>query len=131
MSGTWAEYCELLGTSANKVDEDLTNLRTFGEDAMESLTRIGAGYRELRQLRKLPDDQQSALIEVAKLGDKDAFVELAEEIIVKHAKEKETLTADLAEATENYEAQGAVLKKKDEKLNTLEKQLQQAAEPRR
>lgn len=121
--GTWDEYCELLGTSRQKVDEDLTNLRIFGEDAMDSLTRIGAGYRELRQLRKLPEDQQAALIEVAKLGDKESFVDLAEEIIAKHAKEKETLTKELADANDNYEAQGAVIKKKDEKLNALEKQL--------
>ncbi|HAF44687.1 MAG TPA: hypothetical protein DCK83_07045 [Gallionellaceae bacterium] len=121
--GTWAEYCELLGTSANKIDEDLMNLRVFGEDAMESLTRIGAGYRELRQLRKLPEDQQAALIEVAKLGDKDSFIELAEEIIAKHAKEKEELTKAKAELQADYEAQGTIIRKKDEKLNSVEKQL--------
>ncbi|MFA5825716.1 MAG: hypothetical protein WC825_07055 [Gallionellaceae bacterium] len=121
--GTWDEYCDLLGTSRQKVDEDLINLRAFGEDAMDNLTRIGAGYRELRQLRKLPEDQQAALIEVAKLGDKESFVDLAEEIIAKHAKEKETLTKELADANDNYEAQGAVIQKKDEKLNSLEKQL--------
>lgn len=121
--GTWAEYCELLGTSSNKIDEDLMNLKVFGEDAMESLTRIGAGYRELRQLRKLPEDQQLALIEVAKLGDKDSFVELAEEIISKHAREKEELTKANADLKADYEAQGTIIEKKDEKLNSLEKRL--------
>lgn len=121
--GTWEEYCELLGTSRQKVEEDLLNLRTFGEEAMDNLTRIGAGYRELRQLRKLPTDERTALIEAAKTGDKDELLDLAESLISKHTKEKEALTKDLTEATENYEAQGAVLKKKDETLNKLEKQL--------
>lgn len=121
--GTWAEYCELLGTSANKIDEDLMNLKVFGEDAMDSLTRIGAGYRELRQLRRLPEDQQVALIEVAKLGDKDSFVELAEEIIAKHAREKEELTKVNADLKADYEAQGTIIEKKDAKLNAIEKQL--------
>lgn len=93
--GTFDGFCRALGTSASKVDEDLTNLRAFGEEALEQLTSIGAGYRELRQYRRLPEDQKTALIEVAKAGDKDAFVELAEEIITRHAKEKETLAQQL------------------------------------
>ena len=89
--GTWDGFCRALHTSANKVDEDLLNLKIFGEDALEQLTSIGAGYRELRQYRKLPEDQKTALIEVAKAGDKEALVELAEEFIAKNAKEKEQL----------------------------------------
>lgn len=102
--GTWDEYCDLLGTSRQKVDEDLINLRAFGEDAMDSLTRIGAGYRELRQLRKLPEDQKTALIEVAKLGDKESFVELAEEIIAKNTKDKEVLAKRAEDAEADLEA---------------------------
>ncbi len=33
---------------------DIANLRTFGEEALESMSRMGIGYRELRQWRKLP-----------------------------------------------------------------------------
>lgn len=102
--GTFDGFCRALGTSASKVDEDLTNLRIFGEDALEQLTQIGAGYRELRQYRRLPEDQKAALIEVAKAGDKEAFVELAEEIIAKHAKEKEELTKKATEAESTLDA---------------------------
>ena len=62
-------------------DEDIKNLRQFGEQALESMSRMGIGYRELRQFRRLPDDQKTALIEVAKTGDKDSFLELAEDLI--------------------------------------------------
>lgn len=94
-SGTWDDFCQLLGMSRDKVELDIANLRSFGEEALESMSRMGIGYRELRQFRRLPDDQKSALIEVAKEGDKTALLELAEEMIAKHTKEKEELKTDL------------------------------------
>ena len=102
--GTWDGFCRALHTSANKVDEDLLNLKIFGEDALEQLTSIGAGYRELRQYRKLPEDQKTALIEVAKAGDKEALVELAEEFIAKNAKEKEQLKKENSNLQADYKA---------------------------
>lgn len=95
LNGTWAEFCELLGMSCEKADLDIANLSAFGEEALESMSRMGIGYRELRQFRRLPEDQKSALIEVAKEGDKTALLELAEEMIAKHAREKEELKTDL------------------------------------
>jgi hypothetical protein len=85
----------VLGISADKADLDIANLTAFGEEALESMSRMGIGYRELRQFRRLPEDQKSALIEVAKEGDKTALLELAEEMIAKHAREKEELKTDL------------------------------------
>ncbi|EGD7071091.1 hypothetical protein IB485_003378 [Salmonella enterica] len=95
LSGTWDEFCRLLGKSSQHIDEELLNLRVLGEEALESMSRMGIGYRELRQFRRLPEDQKSALIEVAKEGDKTALLELAEEMIAKHTKEKEDLKTDL------------------------------------
>lgn len=94
-SGTWAEFCNLLGYTPEHANESINNLQSFGEEALESMSRMGIGYRELRQFRRLPDDQKSALIEVAKEGDKTALLELAEEMIAKHTKEKEELKTDL------------------------------------
>lgn len=102
--GTWDEYCQLLGSSRSSIDEDLMNLKVFGEEAMDNLSRIGAGYRELRQYRKLPEDEKAALIEVAKAGDKEALVELAEEFISKHTKEKEELKKKVDESQADYSA---------------------------
>lgn len=95
LKGTWEEFCQLLGRSVDQVDRDISNLRAFGEEALESMSRMGIGYRELRQFRRLPEDQKSALIEVARDGDKTALLELAEEMIARHAKEKEDLKTDL------------------------------------
>ena len=79
--GTWDGFCQALGMSVSKVDEDLINLRAFGEQALESLSRIGAGYRELRQWRKLPQEQREALAQIATTGNKDDVLEAAYEAI--------------------------------------------------
>ncbi len=102
--GTFEGFCSALGLSRSKVDEDLSNLDAFGEDALNQLNAIGLGYRDLRQFRKLPADQKTALIEAAKAGDKDTLLELAEDLIAKHIKEKDEFTQQAAEATQNYSA---------------------------
>lgn len=112
LSGTWEEFCGLLGRSVDQVDRDIANLTAFGEEALESMSRMGIGYRELRQFRRLPEDQKSALIEVAKEGDKTALLELAEEMIAKHAREKEELKTDL-------EISRQMLAEKKEELSTM------------
>lgn len=124
LNGTWAEFCGLLGRSVEQVDEDIRNLRTLGEEALESMSRMGIGYREMRQYRRLPEDAQAALIEVAKAGDKDAFVDLAEEIIAKHAKEKSELTQRLDEVNADYDAQGEVMAKKTKELDSTKQELE-------
>lgn len=130
MTGTWEEFCSLLGVTSRKVDEDISNLQAFGELALESMSAIGIGYRELRQYRKLPEDQKLALIEVAKAGDKEGFVELAEEIIAKHAKEKEALTAQVEEAAADLEAKDRVLADRAEQIQKLEEQTARKFKPR-
>ena len=123
LKGTWVEFCQLLGMSDEKANQDIANLHAFGEEALEQMQRIGIGYRELRQYRKLPEDQKQALIEVAKAGDKEGFVELAEEIIAKHAKEKEALTTQVQEAQATLEAKDRVLQSRAELIGKLEEQV--------
>ncbi len=113
--GTWEGYCAMLGMSVDKVDADIANLRAFGEEALDSMSRMGIGYRDLAQYRRLPDDEKTALIEAARTGDKDTLLDLAESMMVKHSAEKEALTARTAELEEeaqrlhrreaNYEAE--------------------------
>ena len=87
-SGTWADVATLLGVSVSKLDEDLGMAETFGEEAFRSMQSIGIGYRDLRQLRKLPDDSQKAVIEAAESGDKDKVLELVEDLVSRQQREK-------------------------------------------
>ena len=104
LTGTWEEFCNLLGISVQKADLDIQNLKEFGEEALDSMSQMGIGYRELRQYRKLPEDQKTALIEVAKAGDKETLVELAEEFIAKNNKEKEQLKKENNNLQADYKA---------------------------
>ncbi|ECJ2443457.1 hypothetical protein FNI96_12830 [Salmonella enterica subsp. diarizonae] len=104
LSGTWVEFCNLLGVSDEKANQDISNLRTFGEEALESMSRMGIGYRELRQFRKLPEDSRTALIEAAKQDDKESLLDLAEELIARQNEEKEKLAQQLAEKEADLEA---------------------------
>lgn len=97
LRGTWEEFCQLLGISVDKADSDIANFHAFGEEALDAMSQMGIGYRELRQLRQLPEDQRAALIETARAGDKDTLLELAEDLIAKHAREKDELVSDLTE----------------------------------
>lgn len=104
LTGTWEEFCNLLGISVQKADLDIQNLKEFGEEALDSMSQMGIGYRELRQYRKLPEDQKTALIEVAKAGDKESLVELAEEFIAKNNKEKDLLKKENSNLQADYKA---------------------------
>ncbi|WP_028690359.1 hypothetical protein [Pseudomonas mosselii] len=125
-SGTWDDFCSLLGRSRQQVDEDISNLRALGEEALDSMSRMGIGYRELRQYRRLPEDQKTALLEAAKAGDKDTFLDLAEELIAKNAKEKEALAQQLDNVNADYEAQSQVLADTSSKLQDTKLDLEKA-----
>ena len=119
LTGTWDEFCELLGRSRQQVDTDIANLNAFGEQALESMSRMGIGYRELRQYRRLNGDQRQQLIAAAEAGDRDTLVDLAEEMFDQADKEKVALQKKLDDKTADYEAQGEVLAAKDQKLNAI------------
>lgn len=54
--GTWDSYCEYLGFSRQKIDLDLQNLATFGEEFLLTVSSFSLGYRDLRKLRQLTHD---------------------------------------------------------------------------
>lgn len=95
--GTWADFCGAIGQSVNKVDEDILNLSTFGESFMEASNRLGLGYREMRKLRKLPEDERAVVLENVEIAvsDKNAIVSLIDDLAAKHAKEKADLATQL------------------------------------
>ncbi|MCQ8116121.1 hypothetical protein [Methylomonas rosea] len=92
---TFGQVCDSIGVSERHVSEQLLNLKTFGPEFVEYSDKY-LGFRDVRALRKLPDDEREALIEVAKAGDKDQLLDLAESLIVKHASEKEAFKQQMA-----------------------------------
>lgn len=56
---TWVKFCRSIGYSDRHVDDQLKNLETFGSAFLETVSGLGLGYRELRQLRQLKYDGES------------------------------------------------------------------------
>ncbi|HSH71566.1 MAG TPA: hypothetical protein VK974_00790 [Methylophilaceae bacterium] len=126
LSGTWADFVELgLGMSVNKIDEDLLNLNAFGEDALASLTSIGAGYRELRKLRKLPDDVKDQVIQgrLVDLTDKDDVVALIDELTSEQTRVVDKLNKHVTNLTEDAQAVDQLLGDKSDRITELEKEV--------
>jgi hypothetical protein len=122
MTGTWEEFCVLLGRSVDQIDRDIENLRAFGEEALEAMSRMGIGYREFRKFRALPNDSKVALLEVAKQGDKEALLELAEDLIAKQEADKRKIADERDKAVNDYEAREKVIQAtKDENAKLKEK----------
>lgn len=104
LKGTWVEFCGLLGISDEKANQDIANLQAFGEEALEQMQRVGIGYRDLRQFRRLPLDEKTALIEAAKSGDKDTLLDLAESFIAKNQKQHQEAQNTIDALTEKVSA---------------------------
>lgn len=127
--GTWKGFCKAIGSSQNSVDTKLKDLQLLGETALENAQNLGMTTRELTKLRKLDPSDQSVIIkelEVA-IGDKEAIVELIEDMSVKHSKEKEALQQQLADEQAERKATDRVIADKDKKINELSKTLAREA----
>ncbi len=118
---TWEQFCNHLGMSCEKIDEDIRNLGAFGEDFLETSQRMGLGYRDLRKLRKLPEEDREVLIngEAVKAEDRESLIDLIEEMSAKHAKEKDQLKARVADLESSDAAKEQIIKTKDQKNNEL------------
>ncbi|KOE63906.1 hypothetical protein [Aggregatibacter actinomycetemcomitans] len=122
----WEEFCNALGYSREKIDTDILNLSTFGETFLETSQRLGLGYRDLRKLRKLPEDARAEIVdaEFTESADKEELLEKIEELTAKHAHEKQVLEGQLKQSQANYEAQSKVLKNKNDRINELDIELE-------
>nr|DAT28309.1 MAG TPA: Protein of unknown function (DUF3102) [Caudoviricetes sp.] len=123
---TWEDFCITLGFSREQIDENLRNLNTFGENFLETSQRLGLGYREMRKLRKLPEDARAEIVdaEFSETADKEELLEKIEELTAKHAQEKQILEGQLKQSHANYEAQSKVLKNKNDRINQLDIELE-------
>lgn len=102
---TWEEYCKSIGFSVDKIDLDLKNLNTFGEEFLRTVQSFGLGYRELRNLSKqvktgnLEVKEESVIIdgEVIPLNDKDELRDALDTLLkskYKEIEEKDKLLKD-------------------------------------
>lgn len=120
----WPDYCRMVeGRSHQLVDNDLLNYKTLGADGFNALRALGIGPARMRELRRasLPEADNAALIELAKAGDKDAVLDLAEELIARHAEEKAEAAKALDDARGDIEAKDTRANQREQHIEQLEK----------
>jgi hypothetical protein len=115
---TFEEFCELMGTSRSKVDEDLQNAAVFGEAFLESANKAGLGYRQLRQLRALPEDEREKL--KAATDDPEELRIQVEEI----AAEMKAVKKQLGDATKTLKIRDDMIGKQHKELVTVRTELE-------
>lgn len=102
---TWEDYCKSIGFSRQKVDLDLDNLKTFGEEFLTTVSTFGLGYRELRSLSKqvksgnleVRDSEVIIDGEVISFDDKDELRDALDTLLkskYKELEEKDKLLKD-------------------------------------
>jgi len=102
---SWESFCNYLGISRQKVDKDLLNLRTFGEEFLLTVSSFKVGYRDLDRLRRSVTDGE---INIDSEG-----IELDGEKIPFDEDHKEDLQAAIER----------VLERKDEEVQKQQKEL--------
>jgi len=128
---TWKDFCLSLGLSRQHVDDQLINISTFGAEAYEAMRYAGIGVHTMRGIRKLPENDMTMVVNdvEANVGDKDAIIELIEDITIKHSREKEVLQKQLEEAEGEKTGKDQVIREKQEHITKLNKELDKYSTP--
>lgn len=126
---SWADYCATVeGRSRESIDNDLLSYAVLGAECFDALRTLGIGPAKMRELRRasLPEADNAALIELAKAGDKDAVLDLAEELIARHAEEKAETAKALEDARGDIEAKDTRSAERERRIEHLEKEVRKA-----
>lgn len=131
---TWADYCKSIGFSVNKIDEDLLNLNTFGENLLTTVGDFSLGYKDLRELRKqvksgsLEIKDESVVIdgEVIPLDDKDELRDALDTLLKSKYKEIEELKDEIKNKESIIEDKEHDIKRLQASNNTFFKDKEQA-----
>lgn len=119
---TFEQFCRSQGMSYEHVNEGINNLYALGEEFMEASNRMGVGYRELRKLRKLPEQERELIIngEAVQSGDRESLIDLIEEQAIRHAKAKEESDKKVADLEADLAAKQSRLERDAARINSLE-----------
>ena len=131
---TWADYCKSIGFSVNKIDEDLLNLNTFGENLLTTVGDFSLGYKDLRELRKqvksgsLEVRDAEVIIdgEVIPLDDKDELRDALDTLLKSKYKEIEELKDEIKNKESIIEDKEHDIKRLQASNNTFFKEKEQA-----
>lgn len=111
--GTWEKFCNYIGLDRHTIDQNLLNLAAFGEEFLETVTKMKVGYRDLRKLRQLTHE--------GALQVEDGVITIGDEEIPLDADHREDLQAALERV---IDAKEAVIREKDATIRTKDRLLE-------
>lgn len=125
---TWEEYCKSIGFSRQKVDLDLDNLNTFGEQFLTTVSSFELGYRELRSLSskvkagELQIKDESIIIdgETIPLEEKDILKDALTDLVAKNKEEISKLKAENKAKEKMVQTYAEAKEKKEQELKQAE-----------
>jgi len=121
--GSWEIFCEKIGLSRRKVDEDIQNLKIFGEEFLAAAASFSVGYTDLRRLRYAAQNGEMIIdAEAVTIGEDK--IPLTPE----HAEDLEAAIQGLLDAKQKQideqqitlKAKDRIIKGKDEVINKQE-----------
>ncbi|EWH09836.1 hypothetical protein DS2_10312 [Catenovulum agarivorans DS-2] len=106
MVGSFDEFCLLIGTHKNTVNERLQNANQFGIEAAETFERIGVSTKTLRLARKLPEDEQAIVAEYTSKPEvtKEDVQQLINDLDEKHQKVLDDKESELANKSKEIDS---------------------------
>ncbi|HEY3309876.1 MAG TPA: hypothetical protein VGJ93_15600 [Desulfuromonadaceae bacterium] len=124
--GTWEDFCKYIGLSRQKVDLDLQNLATFGEDFLLTVSGLSVGYRDLRKLRQLTHDGELIIdAEAIEIGGERVLLapEYKEDLqtLIERVIDEKNKALEDAQAT--VKAKERCLGEKEKEIQKLHKEL--------
>lgn len=129
--GTWEDFCKYIGLSRQKIDLDLQNLATFGEEFLLTVSGLSVGYRDLRKLRQLTNsgevviDAESIVIGGEQIPLTPDHKEDLQAAIERVIEEKDAVLAvaqtELRIKKKEMESQRDLIRKQERSLSKLEK----------
>ena len=136
LAESFADWCQNgFGCSKTYAYESIKDFEIFGE-ALDGIRALGIERDHLRLLRKSPEGLIQEVKEAAEKEDKAVLLELIDDIVERHAKEKEELKKEkqgLTDKVQSLEADRQVdqrlLEDKERKINELERELRRDLTP--
>lgn len=118
--GTWEKFCDSVGMSRQKVDEDLANLGTLGETFLLTCQQLSVGYRDLRKLRQIAHNGEIIIdAECVTIGEDQ--IPLSSD----HAEDLQVAIESLLETKDNeIEDKNAAIRANEKVLQAKEKVIQ-------
>ncbi len=125
---SWADFCKAIGSSKSRVEDDIQNLNTFGQEFMQLSESIGLSYRELQRMKNqlknpILTHEEKQAIEEAKEKDPNELLLILQDLQDKQAKMEEDvkkIKSDNVELQESIKAKDRFITGQNKKITELE-----------